>query len=190
MKAIYLFLGTLWLCFFAADAGAQSQDEAVFKTIVSRYYKTEKPVVKNRSQLLYLYCERAPNNEELIEAIQLEPSLPQTLKTAVKQSIGKPVNGNWNAALEALPEADPSKLKQKIAGCYGLEQYQTLSKRLNLNNQRLMILNQPIYDIEQKYALVKVAFYRNIEHNSASVLFLERTEHGWIIKKYLNPWST
>lgn len=169
---------------------AQQHDNALFKTIVSRYYQNEKPVVKGRSQLLYLYCDRAPNNEELLEVAQSEQDLPSDLKTAVRQSVGQAVTANWNAALEALPEKDAGKLRQKISGCHSLEAYQAISKRLNLNNQRLMIINQPIYDRAQKFALVKVAFYRNIEHNSASILLLEHTEKGWIILKYLNAWST
>jgi len=38
--------------------------------------------------------------------------------------------------------------------------------------------------------LVKVVFYRNIEHNSGSILLLEKATSGWEIKEYLSPWAT
>ena len=40
------------------------------------------------------------------------------------------------------------------------------------------------------FALVKIAFYRNIEHNSGSFLLLEKVNGIWIIKEYLNEWAT
>jgi hypothetical protein len=79
---------------------------------------------------------------------------------------------------------------QKISTCQDLESYQAISKKLNLNNQRLMIISQPIYYSKSNLALVKVTFYRNIEHNNGVILLLEKADNNWVIKEYLNEWST
>ncbi len=63
-------------------------------------------------------------------------------------------------------------------------------KKLNLNNQRLMIISKPLYYSKSNIALVKVTFYRNIEHNNGSILLLEKTNGNWVITAYLNSWST
>lgn len=169
---------------------AQSNDELVLKTILQRYYKAEKPVYKGRSQLLYFYCNRANNNEELLGTIQ-DRKLPKDFLNDIRQKINSDIaEQNWSAELNAIIETDKTNLKIKINDCLSLEKYQEVSKRLNLNNQRLMIVSKPLYYPKQNIALVKVVFYRNIEHNSGSVLLLEKINGEWIIKEYLNPWST
>ena len=67
----------LIIVFFSELCFAQeNQNSLVLQTILETYYKNEKPVYKGRSQLLYLYCNQANNNEELIEAIK-DKKLPQ-----------------------------------------------------------------------------------------------------------------
>jgi hypothetical protein len=53
-----------------------------------------------------------------------------------------------------------------------------------------MIISKPIYFGNGNNALVKVAFYRSIEHNSGSYLLLEKVNGIWTIKDYLNKWAT
>ena len=126
----------------------------------------------------------------MIEAIQdrkLSKEFMQEIKSKIKSDI---TEKDWSAELSTIYETDKTKLSAKINDCLTLEKYQEISKRLNLNNQRLMIVNKPLYDLKNNIALVKVVFYRNIEHNSGSVLLLEKINGEWIIKEYLNPWST
>ena len=167
-----------------------SNDALVLKTILNRYYKTEKPVYKGRSQLLYLYCNRANNNEEILEALQ-NTKLPADFRKEIRSKISSDLSDqNWTTALSHIFETDENKLQQKIGECLSLEQYQEVSKRLNLNNQRLMIVSKPLYHSKSNIALVKVVFYRNIEHNNGAILLLEKVNNNWTIKDYLNPWST
>lgn len=169
---------------------AQNDDTEVLKTILHRYYKTEKPVYKGRSQLLYLYCNRANNNEEIFEAIK-NRKLPDDFLNQIRNKVNTDfAEKDWSAELLSIYENDQTKLQQKINNCLSLEQYQEVSKRLNLNNQRFMIISKPLYYPKGNLALVKVVFYRNIEHNSGSILLLEKTTAGWQIKEYLSPWAT
>jgi hypothetical protein len=70
------------------------------------------------------------------------------------------------------------------------EEYKEVSEKYGENNQRLMIVSKPIYFSNTNFVLVKVAFYRNIEHNSGSFLLLEKTNGIWTIKEYINEWAT
>lgn len=181
---LFFTLGFLPVCL------AQHNDDAlVLGTVLHRYYKTEKSVYKGRSQLLYLYCDRANNNEELVEAIQ-GTQLPADFKKEIRRKITDLTAMNWLSALDEVYALDQTNLKQKITQCLTLEKYHEVSKRLNLNNQRLMIISKPLYYSKSNIALVKVTFYRNIEHNNGSVLLLEKTNGNWVIKDYLNSWST
>ena len=81
-------------------------------------------------------------------------------------------------------------LKSKVNACLSFEEYKVVSDRYGENNQRLMIVNKPIYFANNNFALVKIAFYRNIEHNNGSFLLLEKVNGIWTIKEYLNEWST
>lgn len=189
MKA-HLKLQLLFLLFFFGFSFAQTDDQLVLKTILNRYYKTEKPVYKGRSQLLYLYCLRANNNEEIFEAIQdrkLADDFLKQIRSSVKTDLSEQ---NWSAELDAIYADDETKLKQKINDCLTLEKYQEISKRLNLNNQRLMIISKPLYYKNGNIALVKVVFYRNIEHNNGAILLMEKIDGNWKIKEYLNQWAT
>lgn len=168
----------------------ESNNSKVLKAVLERYYKTEKPVYKGRSQLLYLYCNQANNNEEIFEAIR-ERKLPEDfLKEMRKTMMTDLAERDWSAELGWVYDSSKANLKQKIGDCLTLEKYQEISKRLNLNNQRLMIVSKPLYYSKGNIALVKVVFYRSIEHNNGAILLLEKTGDDWIIKEYLNPWST
>jgi hypothetical protein len=176
--------------FFQWSFGQENQNQLILKTILENYYKNEKPVYKGRSQLLYLYCNQPKNNEELIEAVKGK-KLPKDFLSEIQIKIND--NGpekDWSNELEQIFTSDKNQLKSKVNSCLSLEKYQEISKRLNLNNQRLMIVNKPIYYSKGTIALVKVVFFRNIEHNSGTVLLMEKVNETWTIKEYLNSWST
>jgi hypothetical protein len=175
---------------FQISFGQLNNDQLILKTILYNYYKKEKIVVKDRSQLLYLFCNKANNTAEIFEAIK-DKKLPQVFLNEIKTALKKDVSqSNWQSDLNAIYDKDTSKLKQKIGTCQDLESYQTISKKLNLNNQRLLIICQPIYYSKSNLALVKVTFYRNIEHNNGVILLLEKADNNWVIKEYLNEWAT
>lgn len=176
--------------FFQWSFGQENQNQLILKTILENYYKNEKPVYKGRSQLLYLYCNQPKNNEELIEAVKGK-KLPKDFLSEIQIKIND--NGpekDWSNELDQIFTLDKNQLKSKVNSCLSLEKYQEISKRLNLNNQRLMIVNKPIYYSKGTIALVKVVFFRNIEHNSGTVLLMEKVNETWTIKEYLNSWST
>jgi hypothetical protein len=100
------------------------------------------------------------------------------------------VNENWSEAYNLLFDNQNQYLKSKVNACVTLEEFQEISKQYGENNQRLLIVNKPIYFLKNQFALVKVAFYRNIEHNSGRFLLLEKVNEQWIIKEYLNEWAT
>jgi len=179
------------MLFTASVAFAQdSNNSQILKVVLERYYKTEKPVYKGRSQLLYLYCNQANNNEEIFEAIKARKLPNDFLKEMRQTMMADLAEKDWAAELNTIPEKDPTKLRQKIGDCLTLEKYHEISRRLNLNNQRLMIISKPLYYSKGNIALVKVVFYRNIEHNNGAILLLEKAGDSWIIKEYLNQWST
>ena len=176
--------------FFQWSFGQENQNQLVLKTILETYYKNEKPVYKGRSQLLYLYCNQPSNNEELIEAVK-DHKLPKEFLLEIQNKIKNDASEkSWSTELELIFNSDKTNLKSKVNNCLSLDKYQEISKRLNLNNQRLMIINKPIYYSKGNIALVKVVFFRNIEHNSGSILLMEKINEIWTIKEYLNSWST
>ncbi len=182
-------LGIMCL-FFQWSFGQENQNQLVLKTILETYYKNEKPVYKGRSQLLYLYCNQPSNNEELIEAVK-DHKLPKEFLLEIQNKIKNNASEkSWSTELELIFNSDKTNLKSKVNNCLSLEKYQEISKRLNLNNQRLMIINKPIYYSKGNIALVKIVFFRNIEHNSGSILLMEKINEIWTIKEYLNSWST
>jgi hypothetical protein len=160
------------------------------KVILKKYYKTEKPVYKGRSQLLYFYCDKTNNNEELVEAIK-NKKLPTDFLKEIKSKINSDTNQqNWESELNEIYVTDKSLLKQKINDCQNLDNYHVISKKLQLNNQRLMIVSKPLFYSKGNIVLVKITFYRNIEHNNGVVLLMEKTGEEWVIKEELNVWST
>lgn len=186
----YFFKLLMLLLLATLGLHAQDNNAKVLKVVLQRYYKTEKPVYKGRSQLLYLYCNQANNNEEIFEAIKAGNLPKEFLKEMRQTMMSDTAERDWSAALAAIYETDQTKLKQKINECLTLEKYHEVSRRLNLNNQRLMIVSKPLFYSKGNIALVKVVFYRNIEHNNGAIILLEKTGDDWTIKEYLNQWST
>lgn len=183
--AVYILLAAS-NCVFAQ----RTESSHILETIVKNYYKNEKIVVKGRQQLLFFYCEKANNNEEIFEAVQglkLAAAEVKRIRTTVNSDMQP---ANWQAELEAIYKDDQTRIRQKINDCLSVEQYQERRAKLNLNNQRLMIVSKPVLFENNTKALVKVTFYRTIEHNNGTVLLMEKTDSGWIIKDFLNSWST
>lgn len=181
-----------FLCFIlllSASAIAQeSENAALLKVIFTKYYANEKVIAKGRLQLLSFYCKKAPNNEEVLEVITKSDLLKKNA-SEIKTQVVK-TDENWDAAYQILFDNQNQYLKKKVNDCLSFEAYQAVSDKYGENNQRLMIISKPIYFSQSNYALVKVAFYRSIEHNSGSYLLLERLNGAWTIKEYLNAWST
>ncbi len=174
----------------AASLTAQDTDTAILEPIVKHYYKNEKPVYKNRSQLLYIYCDKPNNNEELFETVNSLKLPAAEVKNIRRQVRTDTKPENWRQALDKIFEADQSKLSIKINECQSVEGYNEKRAVLNLNNQRLMIVSKPVFYANNTHALVKVVFYRSIEHNSGSVLQMQKVGDKWQIKDFLSKWAT
>ena len=184
MKFLFFFLLLSKVSF------AQENDNAaILKSIFSKYYANEKVIAKNRLQLLSFYCKKAPNNEEVLEVISKSDLLKKNAIEIKKQIINN-IDEDWSVTYNLLFNNQNQYLKSKVNACLSFEDYQKVSDRYGENNQRLMIVSKPIYFSNNNFALVKVAFYRSIEHNSGSYLLFEKTNDIWTIKDYLNVWST
>ncbi len=170
-------------------SNAQKYDSEILETVLQHHYKNEKPVYKNRSQLTYFYCDKPNNNEELFETVR---KLKLTAKES--QSIRKQVETNttsatWQQDLDNIFSKNMSQLSIKVNKCLSLEEYNE-TRNPRVNNQRLMIVSKPVFYQNQTHALVKVVFYRSIEHNSGSVVHLHKVANKWVIKEFLSEWAT
>jgi len=177
-----------FLCCFSMAHAQENKDAAILKILLSKYYQNEKVIVKNRLQFLSLYCNKAPNNEETLEVINKSPFLKQNANE-IKKQINNQLSEDWSKEYNAIFNNQNQYLKSKVNACLSLDEFHKVSKRFNDNNQRLMIVSKPMY-FAQKYCLVKVAFYRNIEHNSGSYFLFENVNGEWTIKETLNEWTT
>lgn len=189
MKFTYLIV--FWLLIFPIKPvlAQENDNAAILKQIFSKYYANEKVIAKGRLQLLSFYCQKAPNNEELLEVIAKNDFLKKNA-TEIKKQILPQLKEDWSAAYNIVFDNQNQYLKKKVNTCLSFEEYQKVSERYGENNQRLMIVSKPIYFALGNFALVKVAFYRSIEHNSGSYLLFEKNNDTWTIKDYLNAWST
>ena len=179
----------LFFAVFTATAFGQVEDNAaILRVILKKYYQNEKVIAKGRLQLLSFYCKKAPNNDEVIEVISKNDLLKKNA-VVIKKQINNFTEEDWLNEYALLFNTENQYLKSKVNDCLSLEEYKKVSDRFNLNNQRLMIVGKPIYFAE-KYCIVKVAFYRNIEHNNGSFLLLEKIDGVWTIKEYINEWAT
>lgn len=188
MKTIHLLI----IAFFINTAGMLAQDAdnaAILKLIFTKYYKNEKVIAKGRLQLLNFYCKKAPNNEEVLEVISKSELLKKNA-AEIKKQIVITLDEDWSAAYNILFDNQNQYLKSKVNECLSFEEYKVVSDRENQNNQRLLIVNKPIYFSNNNFALVKIAFYRNIEHNSGSFWLLEKINGVWTYKEALNEWAT
>lgn len=169
----------------------QHNQSGILKTILSTYYKNEKPIVKGRAQFLFLFCDKANNNEELFETIgQLKLSAQETAMLKSRVNTDKAPQ-NWANELAEIAQSPTSKmLLSKVNTCLGLETFQTKQKQSNFNNQRLLIISKPVFYTDGKTALVKVVFYRSVEHNYGSILLMKKVGDQWQIAEQLNPWET
>jgi hypothetical protein len=183
--ALCFFLGLFQMTAFAQEA----DNTAILKIILTKYYKSEKVIAKGRLQLLSLYCHKAPNNEEVLEVINGHELLKKNA-VEIKKQIIIGLNEDWSKEYHLLFDNQHQYLKSKVNDCVSLEEFQEITKKFGENNQRLLIINKPIYFAKNHFALVKVAFYRNIEHNSGRFLLLEKVNNEWIVKEYLNEWAT
>jgi transposase-like protein len=173
---------------FQTGFSQENQDAAILKILLSKYYQNEKVIVKNRLQYLSLYCNKAPNNEETLEVIGKSPLLKQN-SSEIKKQINNQLNEDWLKEYSIIFNNQNQYLKTKVNACLSFDEFHKVSKRFNDNNQRLMIVSKPMF-FAQKYCLVKVAFYRNIEHNSGSFFLFENINGVWTVKETLNEWET
>lgn len=188
MKTGFL-ISLLTMLFFCQFAVAQQEDNAaILKVVFTKYYQNEKVIKPGRLQLLSFYCKKAPNNEEVLEVINTNEFLKKNA-AQIKMQINDMADEDWSKETAALFATENQYLKSKVNDCLSLEDYQKASTRFNLNNQRLLIVGKPIY-FDNNKALIKITFYRNIEHNSGSFLMLEKVNSVWTIKQTLNAWST
>ena len=189
MKHSYLKILLAFLLISPVVLGQETDNAAILKVVFTKYYKNEKVIAKGRLQLLSFYCKKAPNNEEVLEVISKSDLLKKNADEIKKQIINN-IDEDWSAAYNLLFDNQNQYLKSKVNDCLSFEEYKAVSDRYGENNQRLMIVNKPIYFANNSFALVKIAFYRNIEHNSGSFLLLEKVNGVWTIKEYLNEWAT
>jgi hypothetical protein len=189
MKAhLALFLFTL--LFISPFAVSQENENALLlKIILTKYYKEEKVIAKGRLQLLSFYCKKAPNNQEVLEVISKSDWLKKNADE-IKNQIDITANEDWSKEYNLVFDNQNQYLKKKVNACLSFEEYKIVSDRFGENNQRLMIVSKPIYFANATFCLVKVAFYRSIEHNSGSFIMFEKVNGIWIIKEYLNEWAT
>ncbi len=189
MKHYYLKILLVFLLISPVALAQETDNAAILKIIFSKYYKEEKVIAKGRLQLLSFYCKKAPNNEEVLEVISKSDFLKKNA-AEIKKQIIIGIDEDWSAAYNLLFDNQNQYLKSKVNACLSFEEYKVVSDRYGENNQRLMIISKPIYFGGGNNALVKVAFYRSIEHNSGSYLLLEKVNGIWTIKDYLNKWAT
>ena len=188
MKTLY-FLIVIFFINIVTAFSQEADNAAILKVIFTKYYKNEKVISKGRLQLLSFYCKKAPNNEEVLEVISKSDLLKKNV-AEIKKQIIITIDEDWSVAYNIMFDNQNQYLKSKVNNCLSFEEYKIASDRINQNNQRLMIINKPIYFANNKFALVKIAFYRNIEHNSGSFLLFENVDGAWIIKESLNEWAT
>jgi len=189
MKQYYFILFFLSLLISPNTIAQEADNAALLKVIFTKYFKNEKVIAKSRLQLLSFYCKKAPNNEEVLEVISKSEILKKNA-IEIKKQIDITINEDWSAAYNILFDNQNQYLKSKVNACLSFDEYKIVSDRENQNNQRLMIVSKPIYFANNNFVLVKIAFYRNIEHNSGSFLLFEKVNGVWIIKESLNEWAT
>lgn len=189
MKHYFLKILFVFLLVSPIALAQETDNAALLKIIFTKYYKNEKVIAKGRLQLLSFYCKKAPNNEEVLEVISKNDLLKKNADEIKKQIIIG-IDEDWSAAYNILFDNQNQYLKSKVNACLSFEEYKVVSDRYGENNQRLMIVNKPIYFANTNFALVKIAFYRNIEHNSGCFFLFEKVNGVWTIKETLNEWAT
>lgn len=182
-KIVFLFIISFQISF-----SQEIENAAILKVILTKAYANEKVIVKNRLQLLNFYCNKAPNNEETLDVINKSELLKKNA-VILKKQIDITINEDWSKEFGILFTNQHQYLKSKVNDCLSLEEFQKVSAQYGENNQRLMIVSKPMH-FANKYCLVKVAYYRNIEHNSGCYYLFEKKNDIWTIVETLNEWST
>lgn len=182
------FFSLLISILFITIGFSQSKNDAnVLDVLLSKYYAKEKVIVKNRLQLLKLYCQKVPNNEELKFVVKkndvLKKNSPQILKT-----ININLNESWEKDLTTVFNSNEI-LKTKVNQCFSAEYFKENITKAVQNNQRFLLINKPIF-FGKNYCLVKIAFFRNNEHNYACYHILEFKDNNWQIIDTLDEWET
>lgn len=124
MKTFY-FVITLFFINTTSVLSQEIENAAILKVIFTKYYKTEKVIVKGRLQLLNFYCNKAPNNEEVLEVISGNELLKKNGVEIKKQILF--VNENWSEAYNLLFDNQNQYLKSKVNACVTLEEFQEIS---------------------------------------------------------------
>jgi len=189
MKNFHLKILFLLLMASPVVLAQENDNAALLKVIFTKYYKNEKVIAKGRLQLLNFYCQKAPNNAEVLEVISKSELLKKNADE-IKKQMSITTEENWSVAYNILFDNQNQYLKSKVNDCLSFDEYKKVSDRYGENNQRLMIVHRPIYFANASFALVKVAFYRNIEHNSGCFFLFEKVNGIWNIKETLNEWAT
>ena len=122
----------------------ENNEAAILKVILTKYYQNEKVIVKNRLQFLSLYCNKAPNNEEVNEVIQGNKLL-QKNAGVIKKQIDITLQEDWSAELNTIFTTENKYLKSKVNNCLSLDEFHKVSKRFNDNNQRFLFVSKPIF---------------------------------------------
>ncbi|MFM2229732.1 MAG: hypothetical protein RL607_990 [Bacteroidota bacterium] len=188
MKRIFL---AFWFLFSGLALGQNTvQDNAeILKIVLTHFYSNEKPIVKDRLQLLFFYVEKATNTIEIVEGCKNHPIL-KTKLTEIKKQIQTNTNAeNWNAEYHLVFSNQNQYLQKKVLTPVSLAEFQSKTQSYGENNQRMLILNQPIY-LPNNYCLLKVGFYRSIEHNSGSFVLLQKINGVWKWMEEFNRWET
>lgn len=181
-------IACIFLITFQLNFSQEVENAAILKVILTKAYANEKVIVKNRLQLLNFYCNKAPNNEETLDVINKSELLKKNA-SILKKQIDVTINEDWSKEFDILFTNQHQYLKSKINNCLSLEEFQKISTQYGENNQRLMIVSKPMY-FATNYCLIKIAFYRTIEHNSSCYYILEKKNDIWTIIETLNQWST
>lgn len=185
------FLLVFWLL-LAGIAWSQNtvQDNAaLLKIVLTKYYANEKPIVKDRLQLLFFYKEKANNTIEISEGCKNHPVLKNYVSEIKKQIQAPRPLDNWDKEFELLFTNQHQYLQKKVQAPVSLAEFQSKTATNGENNQRMMIVNQPIY-LPNNYCLIKVGFYRSIEHNSGSFILFQKINGQWQWVEEFNRWET
>jgi hypothetical protein len=188
MKGFWVMLWT-FIGLLGQAQNTPSDNAVLLKLLLNRFYAQEKPIVKNRLQLLYFYRDKAPNTLEMWDGCRNHPILQSQLEAIKKQVQTPKAPETWEAEFSILFAKENQYLKQKVQQPVTLEQFEKDTQRFGENNQRMMIVNEPIY-LEQGYCLIKVGFYRSIEHNSGSFFLFQKKGDTWQFVDEFNRWET
>lgn len=186
------FVLVFWLLHagFAMGQNTVEDNAALLKILLTKYYSNEKPIVKDRLQLLFFYEEKTNNTVEISEGCKNHPVLKNYLADIRKQIQTPPTSlNNWKKEFELLFTNQHQYLQKKVQTPVSLAEFQSKTVTNGENNQRMMIVNHPIY-LPNNYCLIKVGFYRNIEHNSGSFILFQKINGQWQWVEEFNRWET